>query len=119
MAKLQSVVGPTPETVSTVAFVQHPPDMVLVQEAEDTELKNCEAVDVIEEGRELVCDRSELICDGCESVCELICELICELVCDGCESVCDGCESVFDGSLSGLSGSSGPFGDGVYGGGSS
>lgn len=86
MAKLQSVVGPISESVRTVAFVQHQPDMVLVHEAKDTALKDCEALDVMEEGWDLVCD---------------------------------GCESVLVGSSSRSSRSSGPFGDGMYGGGCS
>lgn len=125
MTRLQIVLGPIPESVMTVAFEQHPPDMVLVHGAELTALDVCRGLDVTEEG-------SEFVCDGCEAL---------DVMKEGRELVCDGCESVLVGSssessglsgLSGLSGFSGPsglsgsfgfaggpFGDGVYGGGGS
>lgn len=90
MARLQSVVGPTPESVRTVAFEQQPlPDIVLVHEADDAVLDTREALDVIEEGREVVCDDLVSVCDGC----------------DDRDSVWDGCESVLVGSSSESSGS--------------
>ena len=78
MTKLQIVLGPIPESVITVAFEQHPPDMVLVHEAELTALDDFRALDVIE-------DRSEFVRDGCEAL---------NVTKEGREMVCDGCESV-------------------------
>lgn len=78
------MVGSVPESVRTVALEQHPPDMVLVHEAEDTALDIRKAMDVMEEGREYVCD--------------------------GCESVSVGSSSY--GSLRSSGSAGGPFGDG-------
>lgn len=68
MARLQSVVGPIPESVMTVAFGQQPlPDNVLVHEADDTVLDIREGLDVIEEGHEIVCDGFDSVLVGSSS----------------------------------------------------
>lgn len=107
------MLGPIPESVTTVAFEQHPPDMVLVHGAELATLDDSRALDVIEEG-------IEFVRDGCEAL---------DVMREGPDFVFDGWESVLVGSSSessgssGLSGSSGfaggPSGEGVYGGGGS